>query len=257
MEQIKSNTQMERLHLLSCGYIRKYLATRNINHNHIAQIVAKFLFEDWKFDYCYDYYNNGSTIHGIENDGKTIKCKSNGSCCCFYSMFSIGMKPQSGKYKIKFKINKINNMVDGNIIGIISENTKNDEKIKNNNNEKKSQWFNELYDYIGWSANTDTNDKFLPNGLYCQPDGNNIFRQNNFIYSSNNENYKKRLPSLKTNDTIILQYDSDLSILSFSKDNDNGKLNSYIKNLPKDLIFYWFVGHTYGQLCVTVIGERG
>ena len=45
----------------------------------------------------------------------------------------------------------------------------------------------------------------------------------------------------------------DLSILSFCKENDNGKLDACIKNLPKDETFYWFVGHYYGELSLTVL----
>ena len=97
----------------------------------------------------------------------------------------------------------------------------------------------------------------LPNGLFCGNNNssreNNIFRKNKFIYHSNNENYKTRLPGFENGDTIILQYDSNLSILSFSKENDNGKLDACIKNLPKDLTFYWFVGRTVGQICLSVL----
>ena len=56
-----------------------------------------------------------------------------------------------------------------------------------------------------------------------------------------------------TGDIIVLQYDSDKSILSFSKENDNGDLNSCIKNLPKNKTFYWFVGHCFGKMCLTVV----
>ena len=71
-QQIKSNNQLIRLNLLACGVIRKYLTNRNISHVDIAQIVAKFLFPDWKFDYCYDYnWSRGSThTHGIETPGE-------------------------------------------------------------------------------------------------------------------------------------------------------------------------------------------
>ena len=80
-----------------------------VNPVDLSQIVAKFLFEDWKFDYCYDYANSGSTTHAIEIDGKRLKCNSMHVhfCHCFFVSFSFGMKPQSGKYKIKFKIDAI------------------------------------------------------------------------------------------------------------------------------------------------------
>ena len=95
------------MHLISCGYIRKYLTSRNVNPSDIAQIVEKYLFDDWKFDYCYDYSNKGSTIHGIENGGKTLQCNCFRRCYCFYSTFASPMKPNSGKYKIKFKLMKL------------------------------------------------------------------------------------------------------------------------------------------------------
>ena len=99
-----------------------------------------------------------------------------------------------------------------------------------------------LNDYIGWSA-YGRKKYFLLNGLLCGLHGiwfgnevhNNIFRKNNFMYHSNNDNYKDRLPGYKKGDTTILQYDSDLAAVSFSKDNDNGNLDLYIKHLPNDL----------------------
>ena len=81
----------------------------------------------------------------------------------------------------------------------------------------------------------------------------NIFVKCNFVYHSNNENYKNRLPPLTKGDIIVLQYDSDLSILSFSKENDNGKLDSSIKNLPKNETFCWFVGHSDGPMCLNIV----
>ena len=45
-------------------------------------------------------------------------CKHDGYCCdCFYRV-SFGMNPNSGVYKIKIKINKINNELSTNVIGI-------------------------------------------------------------------------------------------------------------------------------------------
>ena len=248
-----------RLHLLSCGYIRKYLTSRNVNPCDIGCIVVKFLFQDWKFDYFYDFLNNGATIHGIENNGKTLKCNcaADDVCYCFFSIFSFGMKPQSGKYKIKFKINAISNDCYPNIIGIISKKI-NQERIQilqNNNDDRYMyEWDNGLSDYIGWSADTRKPQVFMKNQLFLGwNDKTNIFYKNNFIYCSNNKNYKTRLPAIKTGDIIVLEYNSDLSILSFSKENDNGKLDSYISNLPQDLIFYWFVGHCWGEMTLTVV----
>ena len=91
-KQPKSNTYRLRLQLLSHGYFRKYFTSRNINPIDIASIIVTYLFEDWKFDYYYDAFNEGPTMHRIENDGKQIKCKNVLGCPCFYSMFSFGMK---------------------------------------------------------------------------------------------------------------------------------------------------------------------
>ena len=247
----KSSKPRLQLHLLSCGYMRKYLTSRNINLSDIAQIVAMLLFEDWKFDYCHDYDNRGPTRHGIENNGKTLKCNcdNDDTCACFYSTFSIGMKPKSGIYKIKFKIGKIDNTSYGSIVGIISQNR------KNKYNSKHLSWYSRCNDFIGWSA-CDKNSYLLQNGLYCGLKlvrQNNIFVKNNFIYVSNNKNYQQRLPNIKNGDTLVLRYNSDKSILSFSKENDKCKLDSYIKNLPKDETFCWFVGHGEGEMCLTVI----
>ena len=81
-----------------------------------------------------------------------------------------------------------------------------------------------------------------------------FFSQNCFVYQSNNENYKNRLPGWQQDDIIILQYDTDLSILSFSKENDSGKLDACIKYLPKNEMFYWFVGHSFGRMRLVVEG---
>ena len=188
-------------------------------------------------------------------------CSENGciNCCCFYSIFSFGMKPQSGKHKIKFKINQMFCGSWANAIGIIGDSSKNNEKIRNNTIENNCLWDSDLYSYIGWSSSQNgyVNKTYLPNGLYCgyRKSGveNNIFRKNNFIYCSNNENYKENLPLYKNGDIVVLEYDSNLSILHFSKENDNGKLNSCIKNLPKNETFCWFVGHFSGKMCLTVV----
>ena len=253
----QQDASLLQLHLLSCGYIKKHFTSRNINPCDIAQIIVKFLYQDWKFDYCYDFLNKGSTIHCIENNGKTLKC--NGlHCGCFFSAFLFAMKPQSGKHKIKFKINQIEQCW-GNVIGIVSDHCK---QINSNNTQthKFSLWYH-FRDYIGWSSHGD-HDKdstLLPNGLLCgigdmiMSRPNNIFHKNNFDYCSNNENYKTRLPGWKENNVVVLEYDSDLSILSFSKENDNGKLDSCIKNLPKGETFYWFVGHYSGKMHLTIV----
>ena len=214
----------------------------------------------WKFDYIYDWGNKGPKMHSIENNGKNLVCNcDNDTCRCFYIAFSFGMKPQSGKYKIRIKINDICNGGSANVIGIISQHSKNNTIRKtnqNNDNNKTLYWFNQLYDYIGWSASGRQDDKHLPNGLLCgwndSSSKNNIFRNNNFVYSSNNEDYSDRLPVFKSGDIILLSYDSNNGILSFCKENDNGKLDAQISNLPKENTYYWFVGHHWRKMCLSV-----
>ena len=213
-----------------------------------------------KFDYIYDYKSKGLKMHSIENNGKNLVCNCDGGCHCFFLSYSFGMKPQSGKYKIKIKIDNISNGGYSNIIGIVSQHSKNNTIIKNNQNnynDKTLWWSHQLYDYIGWTASGIKDDKYLPNGLYCSYDDasikNNIFRKTKFIYRSNNENYKDRLPFLKSGDIIQLSYDSNNGILSFSKANDNGKLNAQISNLPKENTYYWFVGHRCGKMSLSVV----
>ena len=60
----------EKLHVLSCGYLRQYFSSRNRNPVDIAQIIVTFLDNDWKFDYFYDNLNKGPKVHGIKNNGK-------------------------------------------------------------------------------------------------------------------------------------------------------------------------------------------
>ena len=80
------------LDLVSCGYLRKYFNTKNMNPKDIAKMIALFLAIDWTFDYFFDSgdKNNGLTIHGIENDGTTLKCnyKRSGNCACFFCSYS-------------------------------------------------------------------------------------------------------------------------------------------------------------------------
>ena len=221
---------------------------------------------DWRFNFHYDYRNHGSKMHGIENSGqsifssiffgkdsrhgKSVKCnwKDDYQCCrCFCTMSNNGMKPNSGIYSIKMKINKIDNRWNrGNIIGITSEKYDNNHK-KINYYANYYNWFDQSNNYIGWSACDKQDDIELPNGLYCgfgdNGRKNNIFRKNNFVYQSKNGNYKTRLPGFKDGDILVLSYDSVLNQLSFFKETDDGKLNSFIENLPKNMIFYWFVAH--------------
>ena len=79
----------------------------------------------------------------------------------------------------------------------------------------------------------------------------NIFTLSKFKYKSNNQHYKKRLPYIKSGDTIIMSYDSNNNILSFGKSNDD-QLNSSIIHLPENKTFYWIVGHSYGNMAMTI-----
>ena len=203
-----------------------------------------------KFDYFYASCNKGSS-HGIKSNGIKLMC-NNRVCPCFFCSYSFGMKPQTGQYKITLKIDHIKVDNYANVVGIISQDSKHNNKIGTG-----EYWESELNDYIGWSACGVQNHSHLSNGLFC---GNseasrakNIFRKNKFSYKSNNENYKERLPPIQTGDVVILSYDSNNGILSFGKENDNGKLNAHICNLPKMNTYYWFVGHVSGEMSVTVL----
>ena len=217
-----------------------------------------------KFNYLYDDNNKGSKRHSIENNGLKLVCNHRAwsltGCFCFFCSYSYKMKPKSGQYRMKIQIDNIDNSHYGNIIGVISQKSvsQNDE-IKNNYN-NTFYWYYQLYDYIGWSACDTKDDKYLPNGLLCGYNelsiSKNIYRKNHFVYKSNNDNYKKRLPIIKSNDVILLSYDSDNGILSFSKEeNDDqvGELNAQISNLPIANTYYWFVGHEWGKMSLTVV----
>ena len=83
--------------------IKKYKPNNNNNAHtkqkqvNITQNIENSKHEiSWKFDYFYDYKNNGSKIHSIKHNGKKLVCKCNGACSCFYVSYLHGMKPQSG-----------------------------------------------------------------------------------------------------------------------------------------------------------------
>ena len=103
--------------------------------------------DDWKFNFHDDYENKGSKIHGIRKNSKTIKCDPNMYCRCFASISNVGMKPNSGIYNIKIKINTIENDSYGNIIGITSQ--KYDNSRKKANDDKDYLWYNQSNNYIG------------------------------------------------------------------------------------------------------------
>ena len=119
-------------------------------------------------------------MHGICYDGQTLKCKYGGYCQCFFRI-SVGMHRNSGVYKIKFEIKKINNERLGNMIDITHE--------TNNSQSKRNYWF-ASHDYIGWSSCNNTvtaqNHKNAPNGLLCgytnKYQNNNIFVLSHFKY---------------------------------------------------------------------------
>ena len=207
---------------------------------------------DWEFNYLCDYFDRGEPFHGIYDNGKTFQCKYEDDGCLCFSRVSFGMKPNSGKYKIKFKINKINNKYMANAIGITC-NT----HPTNNSQYKYNYWYCSP-DYIAWSSwdNKGKDDKNVPNGLICGYDdyqSKNIFVLSKFKYMSNNNSYFQRLPHYKSNDIIEMLYDSNNNSLSFFKSNDK-LLNSKIVNLPKDKTFYWIVGHCLKEMSVTIVG---
>ena len=248
----------ERLHLLACGFLRKYFNEKNTNPKDIAQIIIKFLPVDWKFEYFYDYDNRTETkqkrkkYHGIYDDGKTIKCSEHLNCPCFYRV-SFAMIPNSGIYSIKIKIDHVGKDDSRNAIGITCN------THETNNSLKEENWYLSD-DYIAWTAwnNPYNNKDKLKHGLLCGYDKylqvTNIFIQSKFVYKSNNEYYTTALPYIRTGDTVILQYDSNKNSLSFFKTNDK-KLNAQITNLPKDKTFYWFIGHCFRVMSMTIIDE--
>ena len=73
-------------------------------------------------------------------------------CRCFSTISNNGMKPNSGTYNIKIKINKIyhnSSSVNSNVIGITAEKYDNNhEKLRKS---KDHRWTKDS-NYIGWSA---------------------------------------------------------------------------------------------------------
>ena len=203
---------------------------------------------DWKFNYC---QRNG--FDDIYDNGKTFRCSYGFGDCQGFSRVSFGMKPNSGIYKIRFKINKINSDSCFNAIGIIC-NT----HPTNNSQSKHNYWYNS-HDYIAWSSFENKGEDIIlnvPNGLICgggnKYQSRNIFVLSNFKYMSNNISYLRRLPGYKSGDIIEMLYDSSSNSLTFFKSN-NKLLNSKIIHLPKEKTFYWIVGHDYGQIFVTIV----
>ena len=232
-------------------------------------IICKYNNIDWQFDFHYGSDNKGC-------NGKHIECNPQyGSCHCFSTITKHGMVCNSGIYTIKLKIDKINNDRGyGNMIGLTSDNFKNggSESIDLGTYANgKYDWRTQSLNWIGWSACGLENDERLPNGLYCGSGDtgrtSNIFRVNKFKYKSRNGKYCQRLPVYKSGDIVVLIYNSDLGQLSFqlftkkeksnnNNNNDNEKvstLDSYIYNLPRDLTFYWFIGHQWERIGMTIL----
>ena len=211
-------------------------------HNHV----------EWKFDYYYDFDNRGASegTHGIRDNGKTFMCKCDDFYCYCFSRASYGMRPNSGVYKIEFEINHVNNASQCNVIGITCN------RDKRNNTQFEDYWHCS-YDYIGWSSwdSKGEKDKNVPNGLLCgyndKYQSKNVFILSNASYISFNHSYNDRLPHFKAGDKVEMYYDSRNYILSFYKSNDKS-LNAKVVNLPRNKTFYWMVGHSYGNMSITI-----
>ena len=122
----------------------------------------------------------------------------------------------------------------------------------NNSQTSDKLWYNS-YDYLAWSASGRKTSG--PNGFLCgtsEHEKKNIFVLNKFKYVSNNNNYKECAAPITTKDVVILVYDSDLNILSLSKEN-NSSFDAKLINLPKNQTMYWFVGHFVKKMCLTIV----
>ena len=111
----------------------------------------------------------------------------------------------------------------------------------------------------------------MPIGLYCgwgdSGRSKNIFRRCGFKYRSCNDKYSERLPPFGSGDIVVLCYNSDLGQLAFqlfkkkkksndsncNENEDTSSLNSYIYNLPRDWTFYWFFGHSFKPMSITLL----
>ena len=101
---------------------------------------------NWKWDYCSEGNSFWSTKHTKDNK-KTFECKANGLDCGCFARCNTPMTPNSGIYKIRFKIDKISNVQSlANTIGISCN--------KDNNNKWHDQHHYWYYskEYIGWSS---------------------------------------------------------------------------------------------------------
>ena len=144
--------------------------------------MVRYNVVDWHWDYCNK--PNGLFTKHIKNNKKTFECNSKGLGCCCFARCNIPMKPNSGIYKIRFKIDKISNNRESiaNIIGITCNTD------KNNNWDKNHHYWYYSTDYIGWSSyqinikeniNSNEYDQFLPAGLLC---GSSVCQKDNIFY---------------------------------------------------------------------------
>ena len=218
---------------------------------------------DWKWDYCSK--PNGFWTKHIKDSKKTFDCSAKGLDCRCFARCNTPMEPNSGIYKIKFKIGKISNRQSlANIIGITCN-------TDNNNNwlETHHYWYYSN-EYIGWSSyeirDSDTSNytKYIRGGLLCgsslcQED--NLFYKNPVKYQSYISKYKKRLPCLKSNDIVVLEYDSDNACMQLGKkskfkdDDLNSIMIACLSNLPRSETFYWMVGHEHDPMVVNIIDD--
>ena len=243
-----------KLNLLCCGFLRRYFKKRNVNTNpkDVARIVTTFLLVKWEWDFCFDAKSRNvdkeEPVHYITNNGKTVKCDHDYHCYCWFRISNTPMKPNSGIYDIKIKIDQIVHRF-GNCIGI----TRNSSD-KLGESCVGSTWARGV-DFLTWSSEKDSSRlDWLSNGLFLSwgNEKNNIFVLNQFKYKSNNKYYKDGLPPISSADIIIMQYDSYMRTLSFKKENDN-KLDALVENLPANTTFYWFAGHVGYKMSMTVI----
>lgn len=233
--------------------------------NDLIKLIAVYstTLIQWKWDYdCmhvfgenYDYHT-----HTFSRNKQTLECNvkskriaGNGKSlfvqpcnCCFQC--NIEMKPNSGIYTIKLKIDKIkNSSTYMNMVGITS----------GMSDRNKMHYWDTTPSHIGWCAYDSNNIGINIHGLTCESTANvqenSIFykKPNRCIYQSRNDNYKNRLPTIDNDDVLILIYDSNKNELNFTKENDE-KLDAFISNLPADTIFYWMVGHNSDTMSITI-----
>ena len=216
--------------------------------------------------YCIIGKFSKSSAHGIYNNGKTILCDCDendfwhNACYSLYRI-SFGMKPNSGIYQIRMKIDEINNVNRWSAVGITIESI-DDEKLDKDYYSRNYWGYSN--NYIGWSSYhviryaKIISCSNMKNGLLIgasnsgQNVQDNIFIKSKFLYKSNNQYYENGLPNINNGDTIIIKYDSNNSILSFYKTND-AKLNAQISKLPKNKTFYWFAGRYSRQFSVAIV----